>query len=75
MQLVIPVGVVLVHDLFEDGLQYFIRGLGEAIRLRVVWRAFLMYNRVVHGELADKVIEKMSTLITDELDGASKTTT
>ena len=73
VKLFIPIGVILGHDLFEDGLQYFICGLGQAVRLRIVWHAFLMYNRVVQGELADNVVEKMSTLITDELNRASKT--
>ena len=56
LEFVIPIGAVFVYDLFEDRLQYFVRGFCQSIRLRVVRRTFLMYYRVVRGELTDNVI-------------------
>ena len=42
--------------------------------MRVVWHAFLRYNRVVRGEFADEVIQKMPALVADELYQTSKMT-
>ena len=74
MEFGVPIGPILVYDFLEDSLENLVCGLGQTVRLRVVRRAFLMYHHVVRGELADNVIEKMPTLIADELDRASKTT-
>ena len=74
MEFVISIRSVFFHDLFEDGLQYFIRGFSQTIHLRVVRCAFLMYYRIMCGEFSTKAIEKMTAFVADELYWTSKTT-
>ena len=74
LEFVIPIRSVFVHDLSEDGLQYFIRGFGQKVCLRVVRHAFQMYYHAMWGEFSNKAIEKMPALVVDELYSPSKTT-
>ena len=73
MELVIPIAVVLVDDLFQDCLQDFVSRFHQSVCLRVVRCSFLMYDRVVRCKFPNDVIYKVPTLVTNSLDGASIT--
>ena len=74
MQLRVPIRATVVDDLFQDILECFIRRLHETIGLWIMQHAFLMNYCVMFGEILDDRIQKMASLIADELDRTTKTT-
>ena len=74
MQLGVPIRPVLIDYLFEDSLEGFVRGFRQAICLWVIRRTFLVHHRVMLGQFADDRIQKVTPLVTNELDRAVETT-
>ena len=73
LELVIPIGPIFVDDFLQYGLENFIGGFCQSVRLRVVRCAFLVHNRVMVCERTYYLIDEVSTLVTQELDWASVT--
>ena len=74
LEFVIPIGPVFIDDLLQYGLEDLIGRFRQAVRLRVVWCAFLVHYRVVVCKLTYDMIDEVPTLVTNELDWASVTT-
>ena len=73
LELVIPIGPIFVDDFLQYGLENFIGGLRQSVRLRVVRGAFLVHDRIVVCELTYYVVDEMSNLVTHELNWTSVT--
>ena len=71
LELVIPIGTVLIDDFLQDSLENFVGSLCQSVGLQVVRCSFLVYPRVVHCKVPNDVIDEMSTLVTDEVNWAS----
>ena len=67
LELVIPIGPIFVDDFLQYGLENFIAGFRQSVRLRVVRCAFLVHNRVMVCERTYYLIDEVSTLVTNEL--------
>ena len=63
--------MVFIDDFLQYGLENFIGRFRQSVRLRVVWCALLVHNRVVVCELMYYMINEVSTLVTNELYWAS----
>ena len=73
LEFAVPIGSILVNDFLEDSLENLVGGLGQAVRLWVVRRAFLVHDRIVVCQLPDDMVDEVPPLVADELDWASVT--
>ena len=51
MQLRVPVREVIVDDLFQDVLKFFIHRFYESIRMWIIWRTFVVNHGIMFSEI------------------------